>query len=125
MPRFSPLRACLLALAALALADGAHAQSAKLVGTWVLAPGQAGEAAEMLPYGPEMTFGADGTIALRFATPPPDQPAPPSGTFSADADTITATVDGRAMPAGYRFVKGELVIEEDGQSLRWRRKSGC
>ena len=104
----------------LAFSLTAQAQPSKLVGTWELAPGQDLDV-ETASLGPELTFGTDGTLSVRFASPPPGELQPPSGTYTADGDTIWAVVDGREQPARYWFDKLDLVIAERGQELRWRR----
>ena len=117
-------RTLLLALLTLG-ASAAHAQADLLVGTWEmvvpsdLLPGS--DAAALAAALPQITFGADGTLTMRFARPHRTQDVVPAGTYTVEGDTITGVIGGEPQPARFWFDRGYLFIDDSSDVIQFRR----
>lgn len=104
--------------------SAAHAQTAKLVGSWELVA-DGGSEHEIARLAPVFTFGADGMLQMRFTAPGAIAPQPPDATYRVEGDVIIGTLSGVEQPARYWFEKGDLYIDDGTDVLRLRRTSGC
>ena len=110
-----------LLLTALVLAPAAaDAQAATLVGAWEMI-----EPIEATASVPVLTIRADGTLEVRLTAPGYAGETPATGRYTVTGDTIISTLSGEAESARYAFDNGDLVLDDRGYVMRFRRTSGC